>query len=744
MSGLEIVASIAGVATAAIKISVSMNDVADELGSAGRDVRYISNEMACFSQVLRLVHSSLEDGTKVIGSSIVQSVLDTLPQLIEQCSMVYEEANGLMVSLKPSTTQSLSLSDSLPFFKRVRFIFQKSRIGVLRSLLDSSKSTLNLLLVTLNIEMAKTKSPNKELMDQLQSERKAFIRVVASQSRALNEALGEVEKAKKETTKLRGKAEKEKKDLEKAKQKEKEKEKLNSKDPEKPEVGAGATLQPPSLYMLPGPSVSQLVYSPPKFDSAPQSAVVSLALSLEPARSSSTDEALPTPGYPFPRSTPRYEFTDPKEAPTPPTSPHGTNPYGHYTAPPPFTTTEQAVPKPQPESNRPPFEKRIFTDPGPAKPETNGENLYPRGPFQERARSPYGFPPTAKEEPGKRKPSFSYQHPPKPGAPFTPYPTTDDKDKTQSPDTERGRKPHTYTYQPYQPPPTAEKSTPASPETKKERKTYTHQASTPPSTTNEGSTSSPRGKRPYTYQPPPPPPTADQGNATYPETTRERKPSYQAPPPPPPPQPPYTPFTYQSSPPPPQPPKTAPKSPPTEEQYTPYNTSTKSDNPPPPHRPSNNAPPPPNQQDYFQAQPPASPSPAPPPPQHSTTYIALTPYTSPSIGHLTLSPFDILVDASAYIPSPTALPYPTQYDASLSPVHYWQASLHHRRGPRGLFPHDVVCGIDDERVVERIKEGWFAGGAGMVADERGRVWIGPSWVFVEPRRRRSKWWAGEF
>lgn len=54
MSGLEIVASIAGVATAAIKISVSMNDVADELGSAGRDVRYISNEMACFSQV-RLV-----------------------------------------------------------------------------------------------------------------------------------------------------------------------------------------------------------------------------------------------------------------------------------------------------------------------------------------------------------------------------------------------------------------------------------------------------------------------------------------------------------------------------------------------------------------------------------------------------------------------------------------------------------------------------------------------------------------
>ena len=43
MSGLEIVASIAGVAAAAIKVSVSMNDLAEEIGSAGRDVQYIGN-----------------------------------------------------------------------------------------------------------------------------------------------------------------------------------------------------------------------------------------------------------------------------------------------------------------------------------------------------------------------------------------------------------------------------------------------------------------------------------------------------------------------------------------------------------------------------------------------------------------------------------------------------------------------------------------------------------------------------
>jgi hypothetical protein len=51
MSGLELVAGIAGVAAAAIRVSVSMNDLAEELGSAGRDVRYIGNDMAGFSQV---------------------------------------------------------------------------------------------------------------------------------------------------------------------------------------------------------------------------------------------------------------------------------------------------------------------------------------------------------------------------------------------------------------------------------------------------------------------------------------------------------------------------------------------------------------------------------------------------------------------------------------------------------------------------------------------------------------------
>jgi hypothetical protein len=136
-------------------------------------------------------------------------------------------------------------------------------------------------------------------------------------------------------------------------------------------------------------------------------------------------------------------------------------------------------------------------------------------------------------------------------------------------------------------------------------------------------------------------------------------------------------------------------------------------------------------------------TPPPPPPRHGTIYVVLTPYLSHEIGHISLVPFDTLVDVSSYTPEEEALPYPTAFDTT--PKHYWQASLGNRRGPRGLFPHDTVCAIDDEKVTQRLREAWFADKeVGFIADGQGRCWVGPNWEWREPSRRRSKWWAEEF
>jgi hypothetical protein len=132
-----------------------------------------------------------------------------------------------------------------------------------------------------------------------------------------------------------------------------------------------------------------------------------------------------------------------------------------------------------------------------------------------------------------------------------------------------------------------------------------------------------------------------------------------------------------------------------------------------------------------------------PPTQHGITYIVVKPYLSHEIDHLSVVPLDTLVDVTSHTPHEETLPYPAAFNSP--PKQYWQASLGHRRGPRGLFPYDIMHPVVDERVSQRLCKLWFAEkDVNLIADAHGRVWVGPSWEFKEPSRRRSKWWAHEF
>jgi hypothetical protein len=463
--------------------------------------------------------------------------------------------------------------------------------------------------------------------------------VVHSQNKALEEAMREVEKAQKEATKVKNKRDKEK-------EKEKEKE-PKQEDQDDPIIGLPKrnstpySYKPPPPYTLhSAPSVSQLVYQPPsleRFNSVRKSnnAVTTLALSLEPVKSTST------------------------EMPAPPSSPPDNRPYKAYSTftpsqPSPQFQAEQSdnfessqntskddgirsPPQQQQRSTRPaPSGKRVFSDPGPGQSRTEfNEHLNPGSIPRERSRSPYGYTRVPEED---------------------------------NPRVERKRQ----SSQPF----TNDTSTPSP-------KPQNHRTFSTPAYGNSNMGSVPEEKEPVSTSPHPPiPPT-------------QNKPSFTYHPPPPPPPPMYTKL-------------------PTE-----HNNPT------------------------YEAPPRRSSLPPPPPPRHGATYVVLTPYLSDEVGHLSLVPFDTLVDVVSYTPELTDLPYPTAFDAA--PKHYWQASLGHRRGPRGLFPVELVCTIDDERVSAKMNENWFAEDkVGFIADGQGRCWVGPRWEWTEPLRRRSKWWTEEF
>jgi hypothetical protein len=477
--------------------------------------------------------------------------------------------------------------------------------------------------------------------EQLQNERKAFIRVVHSQNKALDEAMKEVEKAKKEAAKFKAK-----RDKEKEKEKEEEPEPEDSRDPTINLPKRNSTpysYKPPPPYTLhSAPSVSQLVYHPPsleRFNSVRKSnnAVTTLALSLEPVKPTNAD--VPTPPTSPPDNMPyNSQFYPPFTQPPPPSQTgrqDASNSSQHTPQDDTRTSQQQRSTRPEPPG------KRVFSDPGPEHSRsTSSEHLNTGSIPRERSRSPYGYTRVPNEHVPKverKRPSFQSS-----------FNSTSTSTPSAAPQNHR-----TF-------------STPA-----------------------YGSTN--MGSVPEENFPAP----ADPHTSPASPTTDHQKPSFTYYPPPPPPPPIY------------------------HELPTEHNTPTSST---PPRKSS---------------------LPPPPPPRHGTTYVVLTPYLSHEVGHLSLVPFDTLVDVVSYTPEESDLPYPTAFDGV--PKHYWQASLGHRRGPRGLFPVEVVCTIDDERVSAKMSESWFAEEkVGFIADGQGRCWVGPTWEWTEPLRRRSKWWTEEF
>jgi hypothetical protein len=116
-------------------------------------------------QFLGLMHISLTDVLKESwpDSAVMQKSPDLIRRLIKQCETVYEEANGLMESLKPieSSTWTYRMKTQL---KKIRWMFEKSRVNVLLSLLGHSKVTLGLLQNLINTELALVRNKGPEVM----------------------------------------------------------------------------------------------------------------------------------------------------------------------------------------------------------------------------------------------------------------------------------------------------------------------------------------------------------------------------------------------------------------------------------------------------------------------------------------------------------------------------------------------------------------------------------------------------
>lgn len=144
MAGIEVIASIIGLAGAGIQVSIALFDLADRIGSAGEEVRLVAIELTLFSNVLEAVRVALDDGEK---NNCTPAAYQLIEQVVQHCTTVVEDIRSIASSLKREDGNDFF--PSLEWTDRVKWTFKKSKIQVKRQTLESCKSTLHLLLTTM-------------------------------------------------------------------------------------------------------------------------------------------------------------------------------------------------------------------------------------------------------------------------------------------------------------------------------------------------------------------------------------------------------------------------------------------------------------------------------------------------------------------------------------------------------------------------------------------------------------------
>jgi hypothetical protein len=139
------IASIIGIAGAGAKLSIILFDFASTVGSAGLEVRQIGTEIALFCSVLRQLQSTL---TKAKGFRYSISAIETTQQILDQCQDIFKQIEDIVNGLrKPGTNSN---EPSVDLVAKVKWVFKRSKVVMLRTTLESCKITLHIMLTTLD------------------------------------------------------------------------------------------------------------------------------------------------------------------------------------------------------------------------------------------------------------------------------------------------------------------------------------------------------------------------------------------------------------------------------------------------------------------------------------------------------------------------------------------------------------------------------------------------------------------
>ncbi|KAH7386557.1 hypothetical protein BKA64DRAFT_711776 [Cadophora sp. MPI-SDFR-AT-0126] len=143
MAELGAIASIVGIAAAGAKLSMVLFEFGSTVGSARTEVNQIATEISQFCAVLKQLHSTL---TKAKAHRYSVSAIATTQDILKRCQEIFKEIEDIVHPLLNSAGKSKE--PPVDVIARMKWTFRRSKVQVLQKTLESSKNTLQLMLVS--------------------------------------------------------------------------------------------------------------------------------------------------------------------------------------------------------------------------------------------------------------------------------------------------------------------------------------------------------------------------------------------------------------------------------------------------------------------------------------------------------------------------------------------------------------------------------------------------------------------
>lgn len=149
MDPLSVSASIIAVATALYSVSRKLRSCAKSIAQAAREMIALTKEMDACSTLFRCLSSTIEQWTAVLpqGSEILKVCEDLVSQALDNV----KEFRSFLKDLEP-LSRSRSANSFNRMIARLKWVFQRTDLLLLRSKLDSSKTTINMCLIMINLK----------------------------------------------------------------------------------------------------------------------------------------------------------------------------------------------------------------------------------------------------------------------------------------------------------------------------------------------------------------------------------------------------------------------------------------------------------------------------------------------------------------------------------------------------------------------------------------------------------------